>query len=264
MKPLIPAISGDALYIPGSHGHYCQVHQEEFALVQAVVKFLAAGVPNGESIVLVTRKKRQEQILDWLNAKLPASARLEEEKNLFLRSSTELLDALMVDGVPQWEAFEPLAATLLNLASDNGCRDVRIYGDAVSELWQSGQHETAIMLERFWNRFLGRYSGVKSFCGYLIDALAPTSYSVHLQKLGYEHSMMAAGKDQLNLLSSLDQASREILGVVVSTEATRELADDDWRARIPLPMRSVWWLMENEAQAVDNVLQRARFLLSAL
>lgn len=246
---------------PGpSYGHYCQIHQQDAALVQAVVKFLAAGVGDGANLVVITRKKREQQILEWLAAKLPATVHLEEEGRLFIRSSTGVLDAVMVDGMPDGEIFQALATDLLRDAGASG-RPVYLYGDAVSELWQAGRHAAAIALEMQWNRVLRDVPDVKVFCGYVIDALSLHSYSEHLQQLGREHSIIVAGHDQVNLQCALDEACREILGHSLSSEVQGvEVAEDDWRTRIPMPMRSTLWLMENVQLHASLVLQRARQL----
>lgn len=250
----------DALHFPTVEGHFCQVHQDEAALVQAVVTFLAAGVANGENIILVTRKTRQTQILDWLKAKLPASTRLVEGKNLFLHSSNLLLDHILVDGMPDWRRFEETVTRVADEASVHGQRPVRLYGDAVSELWQGERHAAAVEVERHWNRLLARYPDTRVFCGYLIDALDPRSYSSYLQGLGQEHNMVLPGKDQLNLVTCLQQASREILGHEEAESGARRTSESGWRARLPLPMQMVLWILDNAEELAEDILQRARTL----
>lgn len=252
-------VHGDDAYIPGPSGHFCQIHQEEHALVQAVVKFLAAGATNGEGVLLVTRKGRQQLIVDWLTAKLPSTARLHEDGHLQLISSNELLDSVAIDGMPHWGRFEALVGQKLSVATDNGRRRARIYGDAVSELWQLGSHAAAVELEACWNRLLPRFRSAKVYCAYLIDALDERSYSEHLRGLGHEHSIVSAGKDQINLMSSLQQASRELLGQTVA-EAGGRWPRRDWRNQMPLPMQSVLWLLENKKEIAADVLRRAREL----
>lgn len=243
-------------------GHFCQIHQHESSLVQAVVRFLAAGVVNGDALVVITRRKRQALVLDWLKAKLPAAAALEQEGRLFVHSSNELLDAILCHGAPDWSRFEPLADAVLRAAAAE-CQRVRLYGDAVSELWQMGRHSAAVELESFWNRVLLRYPRTEVFCGYLIDALAPQSYSEQLAHLGREHCVISPGTDQLKLQCCIEQAAREVLGRAPSVCRAGQANDAGWRERLPLPMRLALWLLENEPDSAGEVLQRARRLYTA-
>lgn len=225
--------------------------------MQSIVRFLARGASKGENLVLVTRPSRRRKVIDWLKASLPDAAKLNEPGRFRMIDAQELAAAVSRDGVPAWPAFQPKAVQLLEEASQGWTRPVCYYGDAVNELWQSGQHAAAIELETLWNRFLHDRPEIDVFCGYLIDALRSDSYNPQLELLAREHGVMRPGPDELDLQCALDQASREILGKPMFAQAP-VYSYDDWRERVPLSMRYVMWLLEHEKVRAERVLRRAR------
>lgn len=240
--------------------HFCQVHQNESSLTAAAIRYLRHGAVSGENLMLITSKSRQAMILNWLAAAGVDVDGLKKSERLYIHTSQDVINALFSKPIPEWEAFEGLAAEAVNAASHNGEKRVRFYGDAVSDLWTAGNHAGAIVLEEFWARLKLKYEFDASFfCGYVIDALSPASYSSHLPHLGRSHSSVMPAKDSIALTGALDHAGREILGITVSKSAVAEhAADEPWRHRLPLVFEAGAWLSRNHPAALPRVLDRAR------
>lgn len=237
--------------------HGCQIHQRESSLVEAVVAFLAAGASNGENLVVITRPDRQKKVLEWLRAKVPDPRVLNRPGSLVVYSNHDFIDEILRDGLPSWDAYAPKANALFQAASDSGRRGVRCYADAVSELWRRGEHAAAVELEVLSNRLLQDHPTVNVFCGYLINALSPASYSEHLEMIGRLHGRVVGSRDERDLLGALDVATREITGEGLSVGAVSH-SSTDWRNRLPRSMRHVFNLLEADRGTAERVLSRAR------
>lgn len=244
---------------PGN-SHFCQIHQKESSLVDAVIRYLVAGVAAGENLMLVTRANRRKLILEWLAAKGVDVDRLVQNRQLFLYASNEMLATLMNNGQVDQETFLETVPQIIDEANWSGRRRLRIYGDAVSDLWKAGNHAAAVELESLWGGLCETVDAPLSlFCGYLIDALDPHSYSEHLALLGREHSLMIPAPEDHALRCVLDEAVRDIFGAPLAELATRSGTDaSDWRGRLPLVFRIGLWLHEEHPAAASRVLKKAR------
>lgn len=248
------------LEAPGN-GHFCQIHQKECSLIDAVIRYLVAGVAAGENLVLVTRPNRRTVILDWLAAKGIDVNALVQNRRLFFYPSSEILGGILKDGRVDPQRFKEVAPRLLAEPSWSGRKRLRLYGDAVSDLWQTGNHAAAVDVEACWNELCGTFGLEFSlFCGYLIDALDPRSYSDHLAALGRAHALMIPAPEDHALHCVLDEAVRDVLGSPLAELVGRSSVaySTDWRTRLPMVFRFGFWLHEQHPTAATAVLQRAR------
>ncbi len=248
------------LEMPGS-GHFCQIHQKECSLVDAVIRYLVSGVAAGENLVLVTRANRRKLILDWLAAKGIDVTELIQNRRLFLYTGADVLSGIVTDGEVDPGRFNEVAPHIVDEASWSGRRRLRLYGDAVGDLWQAGNHAAAVELEACWNQLCGTFGLEFSlFCGYLIDALDPRSYSVHLAALARAHALMIPAPDDHALRCVLDEAVRDVFGRPLMELAGRcsVAYSTDWRSRLPLVFRIGFWLYEQHPAAAARVLNKAQ------
>ncbi len=243
--------------------HFCQIHQNGSSLTAAAIRYLQPAAVNGESLVMITDAERRTMILDWLVAAGVDVRVLQEQQRLFVRTNEEVIEALFDNGMPEWEVFEAAVTEVLDAASCHGEKKIRFYGDAVSDLWAAGNHAGTIALEECWDRLKrqNRYRA-EYFCGYVIDALSPQSYSSHLPDLGRTHCMAASPKEDVALIGALDRAGREILGVTLSHAAMEDCADKQ-RRRLPEVFETGLWLERNHPGAMARVLGRAKVIYGA-
>lgn len=237
--------------------HFCQLHQNESSLIDAVIRYLQVALASGENAVIITRPNRRERIVKWLTAK---RADITGRQRIFIYSDNDIIEAVFEDGKPSWERFHKAASQMLEQASWSGEKKVSLYGDAVSSLWLSGSHEAAVELERLWNRFRHeeRYE-FSVFCGYLIEALNPLSYSEHLEHLCLEHEFVIPAPEELELRCALDEAARHILGSTLSALHSQiSRPADQWQSRLPQVFRFAMWLKKHHPSVSDRLLQMAK------
>lgn len=245
--------------------HFCQIHQHEASLTTGALRYLQQGAVRGENLMLVTSTSRQAKILSWLEAAGVDVEGLKKDKRLFVHSSQDIINALFTASMPKWEEFEALAARAIAVATHNGEKRVRFYGDAVSDLWASGNHAGVVALEEFWTRLKLKYKfDVSIFCGYVIDAFSPASYSRYLPYLARPHSSVLPTKDSHALMGALDHAGRELLGIAVSKSAmAHHSTGEPQRHRLPLVFEAGYWLSMNHPDAMTPLLHRARSIYVA-
>lgn len=245
--------------------HFCQIHKDEVSLTAAARRFLLAGAMNGDNLMLVTSRSRGATILSWLTAAGLDVSRLQKAQKLFLHDTRNVLASILKSGKPDWHAYKALASEAVDTATWQGEKKLRLYGDAVSDLWWGGNHEGAVCLEDFWIRFRREHDyAMDLFCGYMIDVFLPSSYSSHLPHLGRTHNLVMPGKDDLMLAGALDHASHEILGITPTRAAMESSTPDKpWRDRLPSALRAGLWLHENHPSRIDRVLDRARSIYAA-
>src|SRR5689334_1305951 len=99
----ISAEWGELIRNPGARDHVVHVYQDAAFLLDAIVEFIGTGLSLGEAGLVVARPARCEAIVAALAAKgfRPNGA-------LRVLDAEQVLDALMVDGTPQWTAFDAL------------------------------------------------------------------------------------------------------------------------------------------------------------
>lgn len=239
--------------------HFCQIHQTETALTSTAVRYLKLGAVKGENLAVITNESRQELLSNWLNAAGIDVSKLLKTRRLFFRTSRALLEGVFVDGTPDWDAFRDNVMALFEQASWGGEKRVRFYGDAVSELWAASQHDAVIVIEQYWAQFSEvAYFDSARFCGYVIDAFDPRSYSSYLPQLGQPHDFVLPPRNNGILSAALDRAGRDILGITLSVEARGEQSTG-----LPDVFRNAFWLSQNYPSAMSAVLHGARRIYSA-
>lgn len=241
-----------------STGHFCQLHQNESSLVDAVIRYMQVGLASGENAIIVTRPHRQKKIVDWLTAKGTAASG--GKRRIFVYTDSDLLQSVTKNGQPDWQLFQVAASQMLEETTWSGAKKIRFYGDAVNALWQSDSHAAAVELEAFWNRFLseGKYE-FSLFCGYLIDALNSQSYRPQLERLCLEHDFIIPAPEELALRSALDEAVRQVLGSPLSVIRPQiTYAAERWQSRLPEAFRLAIWLKERHPTLSDRILLLAK------
>ena len=239
--------------------HFCEIHQTESSLTSTAVRYLQVGAVKGENLLVITNDRRRKLISSWLTAAGLNVPELVSSGRLFIHSSSEVIEAVFVDGQPDWKRFEHAATAMFDKATWHAEKRVRFYGDAVSDLWSEGRHSAVIALEDHWARFEDedRFDSA-SFCGYVIDALDPRTYSKYLLQLGAPHNFVMPSRDNHALNAALERSVREILDISLP-DATDAGPD----SRLPSVFRNAYWLSQHHSSDFSSVLRRARSVYAA-
>lgn len=144
--------------------HALQFYESDSELVAAVVPYLAAGVHEGEALVVVAEDVHRHEFEAGLDA---AGIDLEEARATGMFASLDAvstLSALMPAGELDECAFDEVVGDLLRRTAQRAS-GIRAYGEMVALLWRDGDVAGAIELERLWNELVGELD-LSLFCAY--------------------------------------------------------------------------------------------------
>jgi hypothetical protein len=131
---------------PGEH--LVHIYNSDEILLDVLENFARAGFDKGEAVVLIATPIH----LAALNSRLISAGydleSLRSGKDYVTLDADDSLRRFMVDGVPDDALFRRFIAEVL--AELKGKR-VRAFGEMVALLWERGQSEAVLSLERSWH-----------------------------------------------------------------------------------------------------------------
>ncbi len=238
-----------------SHRHLVQFYGSESGeLVDNLQDYIAEGLAEGSAILIVATPEHTDAILTALPDLADGT---ELGRAITCLDAQATLDRFMVAGQPDWRRFEQTVGSIvrsLRRASRSG--SLRVYGEMVGLLWQAGETDAAVCLEKFWNVLLDG-DEFALFCGYPIDVLADGFRGRAASDVLATHSHVLYGKANADLAHALDVAMRDVLGE--ESDAVRQRMAAEWgeAARVAPAEAALLWLREHSAHA-DDILSRAR------
>jgi hypothetical protein len=169
----------------GSHDHLVTFSSSDAELEETVSNYLLGATQAGGVAVVVATLPHRQQIEQRLAlAGLdPGAARA--GGSLVMLDAAETLDRFVVNGYPDPAAFYEVISPQLKRASRRH-RQVRVFGEMVSLLWESGQFSAALDLEALWNGLARQYR-FSLLCAYRANSSSPARSDELALMLG-EHS----------------------------------------------------------------------------
>lgn len=146
--------------------HAVRFYESDRALSRIVAEFLREGFEAGNPGVVVATPAQRGAILRELSARSLDVAQLVRTGDLILLDAKDTLSAFMANGKPDAAKFKDAMCDVITRAG-RGRADciIRIYGQMVDVLWQTGEHDAAIRLEMLWNQ-LANTRAFSLLCGY--------------------------------------------------------------------------------------------------
>ncbi|HUQ75945.1 MAG TPA: MEDS domain-containing protein [Burkholderiales bacterium] len=241
---------------PGSHDHFVQVYSDPQFLADAVTRYLATGLRQGEGAIVIARPENRARFAQALGRE-----HLYPSPALRMLDAEETLAAFMVNGTPEWTAFHrtcggAIAEMRLQYPT------VRAYGEMVDILWQRGERHAAIRLEEFWNE-LGRLQTFSLFCAYQMDPLDPESYGGALESVCRCHTHLIPARDYARFNDAVREAAKDVLDQPLAQMLLKLAANHRPHTEMPLGQAALIWLKQNMPRTADRVLDEVRSKLSA-
>jgi hypothetical protein len=148
--------------------HAVQFYSNEACLYSTVATFVGEGFLSGEPAIVIATEPHTKGILDALTARFIDVAAALRAGDLVLLDAEATLAALMIDGAPS-RAFvtDHLGAVLERSRGGRKRANVRVYGEMVDLLWNTGRADAALQLEMLWND-LGTERAFSLLCGYSV------------------------------------------------------------------------------------------------
>lgn len=144
--------------------HTVQIYEDDAAFLDALEGFVAAGIRQGDAIILIATPAHLEGLERRLEASgFDVAAAILRDQYIAL-DAKRALSKFMVDGWPDEALFENFVGGLLARAKGNH-RKVRAFGEMVALMWAEGQCGATVRLEHLWNRLVHQES-FSLFCAY--------------------------------------------------------------------------------------------------
>ncbi len=207
-------IRSESLVPPGGrpHRHLVQFYGADAGeLIRSLTRYVSEGLAADGAVLIVATAHHTDAIL----AALAESADgRERSRAIVCLDAQATLDRFMVDGQPDWRRFEQTVGGIVrSLRRSAPAGTLRVYGEMVGLLWQAGQSDAALCLEKFWNVLLGD-DEFALFCGYPIDVFSEEFTAA--EELLRTHSHVLYGAEDGRMASALDAATHDVLGAHVA------------------------------------------------
>ena len=149
------AAPSDAPGLESTNGHALHVYDNESVFLDTLEGFVAGGLRRGEVVIVVATSAHLYSLEYRLGTSPIDTQALQADGSFICVEADTMLSSLMVDGRPDEASFDRNIARLVEGAHAGG-RRVRVFGEMVALLWQRGEYEATVELERFWNKLCAR------------------------------------------------------------------------------------------------------------
>ncbi|TMA48133.1 MAG: GAF domain-containing protein [Deltaproteobacteria bacterium] len=212
--------------------HLAQFYGDDAFLVDAVTRFIGAGLGAGEAGVVIATRPHREAVEERLRARGVDVAIAREQGRYLTLDAAETLSQVLIDGWPDAELFETVVGDVIARAAGGHPR-VHAFGEMVALLWADGKREATIRLEELWNALADRRS-FSLLCGYPIAAFGGEGDGTLFLRVCGEHSevvpaesypALASPDERLRVVTHLQQKAQALeteMGQRKEAEAARQ------------------------------------------
>jgi hypothetical protein len=168
---------------PGDHA-VAFYSQDKLATLAGM--HLLPVIGHGGTAILVARAENRSAVNAWLSQAGVDLAEAWADGSYVLLDAEELLSRFTLGGRPDpalfWEVMSPVLAAACR---SNG--PVRVFGEMVALLWETGQPDAAVELEALWDE-IGRQYPFALLCGYPAVQVSDDAHSDALAQVCGAHS----------------------------------------------------------------------------
>lgn len=140
------ALSGRLLGTADTESHVLALYDDEAELDRLVVELVRPALTARASAVVIARPERLAALDRTLRAAGLPLADLRRDRRLLELDAAELLEAILVDGLPDVTRLASLTAEILRRLSP-GTGPLRIHSELAALLWERGSTSGALRLE---------------------------------------------------------------------------------------------------------------------
>lgn len=148
---------------PGDHLIQCWSHEDN--LVSALEGFVAAGLRDGQAVIVICSATHLHEVEKRLRSHWLAVDRARWEGRYVPLLAAEVLSQIMgADGLPDEARFHAVMTRVLERAGAKE-RGARAFGEMVNVLWSEGNVAATLLLESLWSQFIREHE-LSLFCAY--------------------------------------------------------------------------------------------------
>jgi DNA-binding NarL/FixJ family response regulator len=170
--------------------HEVGFYSDDRSLLDGYTRFVGAVLKSGNAAIVVATELRREKLLARLHAYgLDMSAAIEQGRYIAL-DNEETVATFMVNDLPDPAQFSKVTDDLIARTAksvEGEHARVAACGECAPLLWECGNTEGAVRLERLWDEIARSY-GVQVFCGYPLGSFQGGTRSYTFERVCAEHS----------------------------------------------------------------------------
>ncbi len=215
----LESLAPEAVVSPSSTRHGAQFYSEDIFLIDALSRFLGPPLAAGDGVIVIaTAPHRRELERNLRENGLDLSVALQQGRCAML-DAAETLASFMDGGLPDPRRFVELIGNLIQrtkAAAGGGDRQIFAFGEMVALLWEEGNAEAAIQLERLWNDVASSHD-FHLRCAYPIKGFAKQEHTEAFLKICGEHTAIFPAEGHL-----LDEDRQRIIAQLQQKAAALE------------------------------------------
>lgn len=167
--------------------HLVQFYADDSFLLDTLAQYIGGALGQGDTGIVIATPEHRAGLTKRLLERGIKSEFYAAEGRYLAADAHDTLARFMVDGMPDATRFAITMGELLTQAN-SVCRGrLAVYGEMVALLWEQGQQEAAMELERFWNA-LGKTQSFTLRCAYPLRAFAGQSEIDAVLQICSEHT----------------------------------------------------------------------------
>lgn len=167
-------------------------------LASAVSRVLCIALDQGHAAISIATREHQKYIDEQLGWRGIDVARARQGGQYRSFDAAAMLAEISADGVPDFKRFEQVVGDVLQPALKTYSR-VCLFGEMVALLWDAGQRDAALRLEKMWNDLVTA-KPVVLHCAYPHTAATDPEHAHAFNKICIEHcEILAADGSKLEL-----------------------------------------------------------------
>jgi PAS domain S-box-containing protein len=211
--------------------HFVQFYEKDAFLLNSLSSYLSIGLFAGDACIVITTVDHRSGLEERLQTCGVDLERFRACGQYVWLDAGDYLMKLLVDGQPAPDRFASIVGGAIDRASsaatDNRSRAqrrVRVFGEMVSLLWNDGNHDGALGLERLWND-LAKERRFALFCAYPINCFKGESVAGLLESVCAEHAAIIPAESYSELANDEDRLRSIVLLQQQATSLRQETRD---------------------------------------
>jgi len=210
-------------------GHFVQFYERDSTLTSGVSEYVSAALLGADAaLVVATEPHRQCIMADLTRSGIDVEQAIDDGRFQAL-DAAQTLAAFMVDESPVGDRFFDVVGAALDRAVTSR-RRVRVFGEMVALLVESGNHQGAIELEVLWNA-LQEQRRFTLYCAYPIARFGSADLATTMQRVAERHGRVIPAESytdrdsddaRMRAIAKLQQQARALEAEITQREVIED------------------------------------------
>lgn len=137
--------------------HSVHFYEDDASLIQRLGGIVSSALEHAQGVLLVITPEHRQQLGEMLLAAGVNVRGAQIDSQLGIYDANKMLAQFMTDGLPDPDLFFQTVGRIVasaRLDAQLVSRNLTVFGEMVSVLWEQGNKDGALVLERLWNDLL--------------------------------------------------------------------------------------------------------------